>query len=447
MILKNVEKKESNAAAMTVTVEPGEFEKALQSVYLKNKKDIYIPGFRKGKAPRQVIEGMYGKEVFYEEAFDTLAPDAFTFGLEESELKIVGRPSIGDFGVEDDNSVRFVFNLTTYPEVTLGDYKGLHAVKKSEKVGEEAVDAEIEAVRKRNARMVDVERAAETGDTVDIDFTGYLEGEPFEGGSAEGHSLELGSGSFVPGFEEQLVGMSAGEEKDINITFPEDYAENLAGKDVVFHVVCNEVSAPEYPELDDEFAKDVSEFDTFAEYRESVKSGLQEGMDKSSDAAFRDAVIRKACENMTVDIPPVMVEDKVDDFLRNFASQYGMYDPDMTREQLMRLFGMNEESLNISMRPAAQAQVETEILLEAVAEAEGLDPDQAAIDAYCEKSAEDMGAKPEDLKNYFDEDFLKNEARRQMAMDLIIDSAVADEPSEEEENAEEAPASEEGSAE
>ena len=409
MILKNIEKKEHNTAVFTVAADSAEFEKAVNGAYLKNKKDVYIPGFRKGKAPRQVIEGMYGKEVFYQDAMDDLAPEAFELGVKEGELRVVGQPRISDVNVTDEKSCEFTFDVTTYPEVVLGEYKGIEAVRPTETVSDETVDNEIKNVQKRNARMLTVERPAEMGDTVNIDFEGFLNGEPFDGGKAEGHSLELGSNSFVPGFEEQLVGMSAGEEKDIDITFPENYAENLAGKAVVFHIVCNEVSAPEYPELDDEFAKDVSEFDTFDEYKADVRATLQKRMDESAENAFKDEIVRKACETMTGEIPEVMFEEKVDEFLRNYAAQ----------------FGMNEDTLKFSIRPAAEAQVKTELLLEAVAKAEGLEPTEEELDAYYQKTAEGVGATVEDVKRYFGEAFLKNELKKEQAMNLLVENAVA----------------------
>ena len=425
MILKNVEKKEHNTAVFTVAADSAEFEKAVNGAYLKNKKDVYIPGFRKGKAPRQVIEGMYGKEVFYQDAMDDLAPEAFELGVKEGELRVVGQPRIADVNVTDEKSCEFTFDVTTYPEVVLGEYKGLEAVRTAETVSEETVDNEIKNVQKRNARMLTVERPAEMGDTVNIDFEGFLNGEPFDGGKAEGHALELGSNSFVPGFEEQLVGMSAGEEKDIDITFPENYAENLAGKAVVFHIVCNEVSSPEYPELDDEFAKDVSEFDTFDEYKADVRATLQKRMDDGAETAFKDEVIRKACETMTGEIPEVMFEEKVDEFLRNYAAQFGMNDRDMSREELLKLFGMNEDTLKFSIRPAAEAQVKTELLLEAVAKAENLEPTDEELEAYYQKTAEGVGATVDDVKRYFGETFLKNELKKEQAMNLIVGNAVA----------------------
>ena len=430
MIVKNFEKQEHNKAVFTVVSEPAEFEKAVNAVYLQNKKSIYIPGFRKGKAPRQVVEGMYGRDVFYQDAMDEVAPEVYAFAVKENDLRVVGQPRISEVNVTDDRGVEFTFDVTLYPEVTLGEYKGIEAVKLVQTVSDDEVDAEIAATQKRNARMLNVDRPAEMGDTVNIDFEGFLNGEPFEGGKGEDHPLELGSGSFVPGFEEQLVGMSAGEEKDIDITFPEDYAENLAGKAVVFHVVCNEVSSPEYPELDDDFAQDVSEFDTFEEYRADVRATLQKRMDDSTESAFKDAVVQKACDAMTADIPEVMYEEKVDEFLRNYASQFGMYERDMTREDLLKLFGMNEDTLKFSIRPAAEMQVKTELLLEAVAKAEGLEPTEEELNAYAEKMASEMGASAEDVKRYFGEEYLRGETKRDQALNLIVENAIPKAPEE-----------------
>ena len=435
MILKNFEKKENNTAAFTVASDPAEFEKAVNAAYLKSRKNINIPGFRKGKAPRQVIEGMYGRDVFYQDAMDEVAPEAYAFAVKEKELRVVGQPRITDVNVTDDRAVEFTFDVSLYPEVTLGEYKGVKAVKLTQTVTDDEVDAEIAATQKRNARMLNVDRPAEMGDTVNINFEGFLNGEPFEGGKGENHPLELGSNSFVPGFEEQLVGMKAGEEKDIDITFPKEYTPELAGKAVVFHVVINEVSSPEYPELDDEFAQDVSEFDTFEEYKADVRATLQKRMDDSTESAFKDAVVQKACDAMTVEIPDVMVEEKVDEFLRNYASQFGMYERDMTRAELLKLFGMNEDTVKFSIRPAAESQVKTELLLEAVAKAEGLEPTEEELEAYAKKMADGIGAKVEDVKRYFGDEYIRAELLKEQAMDLIVASAVptdaADMPSEE----------------
>ena len=435
MILKNFEKKENNTAAFTVASDPAEFEKAVNAAYLKSRKNINIPGFRKGKAPRQVIEGMYGRDVFYQDAMDEVAPEAYAFAVKEKELRVVGQPRITDVNVTDDRAVEFTFDVSLYPKVTLGEYKGVKAVKLTQTVTDDEVDAEIAATQKRNARMLNVDRPAEMGDTVNINFEGFLNGEPFEGGKGENHPLELGSNSFVPGFEEQLVGMKAGEEKDIDITFPKEYTPELAGKAVVFHVVINEVSSPEYPELDDEFAQDVSEFDTFEEYKADVRATLQKRMDDSTESAFKDAVVQKACDAMTVEIPDVMVEEKVDEFLRNYASQFGMYERDMTRAELLKLFGMNEDTVKFSIRPAAESQVKTELLLEAVAKAEGLEPTEEELEAYAKKMADGIGAKVEDVKRYFGDEYIRAELLKEQAMDLIVASAVptdaAEMPSEE----------------
>ena len=275
MIVKNVEKKENNTATFQVESDAAEFEAAVQSAYLKNRSSINIPGFRKGHAPRAIVENMYGREVFYQEAMDELAPKAFEQGLTEAELRIVGQPAINNVEVTEERTVVYTFAVTLYPEVTLGQYKGLKAPKDVTEVSDEEVEEELEKARKQNARKISVEdREAQMGDTANIDFDGYLNGERFDGGKAEGYDLELGSNSFVPGFEEQVVGMKIGEEKDLDITFPETYVENLAGKAVVFKVKLNSLTYPELPELDDEFAKDVSEFDTLEEYKADLRERL-----------------------------------------------------------------------------------------------------------------------------------------------------------------------------
>ena len=427
MILKNFEKKENNTAAFTVASDPAEFEKAVNAAYLKSRKNINIPGFRKGKAPRQVIEGMYGRDVFYQDAMDEVAPEAYAFAVKEKELRVVGQPRITDVNVTDDRAVEFTFDVSLYPEVTLGEYKGVKAVKLTQTVTDDEVDAEIAATQKRNARMLNVDRPAEMGDTVNINFEGFLNGEPFEGGKGENHhfdKMEQISQKLMQNENIQLVGMKAGEEKDIDITFPKEYTPELAGKAVVFHVVINEVSSPEYPELDDEFAQDVSEFDTFEEYKADVRATLQKRMDDSTESAFKDAVVQKACDAMTVEIPDVMVEEKVDEFLRNYASQFGMYERDMTRAELLKLFGMNEDTVKFSIRPAAESQVKTELLLEAVAKAEGLEPTEEELEAYAKKMADGIGAKVEDVKRYFGDEYIRAELLKEQAMDLIVASAV-----------------------
>lgn len=424
MTVKNVEKKENNTATFQVETDAAEFEAAVNGAYLKNKSSIYIPGFRKGKAPRAVVEGMYGHEVFYQDAMDELAPKAFDQGLKESQLRIVGAPAISDVKVSDERTVEYTFEVTLYPEVTLGQYKGLSAQKDEVKVTDEDVDKELEAARKRNARILTVDdREAQMGDTANIDFDGYLNGERFDGGKAEGYDLELGSGSFVPGFEEQIVGMKIGEEKDINITFPEDYVADLAGKDVVFKVKLNSLSTKELPELDDEFAKDVSEFDTLDEYKADIRAKQEKQQQEMADNKFRSEIIRKACENMTVDIPAVMIDDKLEEMVRNYAANFGFTDRKTSLEDLLKMMGVDAAAI----RPSAEMQVKTELLLEAVVKAENMEVTEEDTEEYMKKVAEGIGAKVEDMKSYFSKDFIEDELKKERATNIIIDSAVVEE--------------------
>ena len=310
MILKNSEKKDNNRLEFQVESDNAEFEQAIRKAYQKNKGQINIPGFRRGKAPLTIIEGMYGREVFYQDALDELAQPAFDKGVEEGSVNFIGMPSIVSADVSDERTAVYTFSVELYPEVELGQYKGLEVEKVPVEVSEEEVDREIETVRKRNARKLSVEdRPAQKGDTANIDYEGFLDAEkttPFEGGKGENHDLELGSGSFVPGFEDQVIGMSVGEEKDINITFPENYAKDLAGKDVVFHVKVNGITYPELPEPDDDFAQDVSEFDTFEEYKASIRKDMEERRSEQAKAAFRNAALEKACENLKAELPETM---------------------------------------------------------------------------------------------------------------------------------------------
>ena len=428
MIFKNVEKNEKNTAVFTVECDAAEFEKAVNAAYLKNRSSISIPGFRKGKAPRAVIEGMYGHEAFYQDAMDELAPEAYEFGVKESGLQVVGAPAISDVNVTDDKGVVYSFSVSVYPEVTLGQYKGLEAVKASAEVSDEDVEKELNSVRKRNARMLDIDdRPARMGDTADIDFDGYLDGERFDGGKAEGHKLELGSNSFVPGFEEQIVGMTVGEEKDIDITFPTDYTPELAGKDVVFKVKLNGITSPELPELDDEFAKDVSEFDTLDEYKADIRANLEKTRKEQADNNFRTAVMAQAVENVSAEIPEVMVEEKVEDNLRGYARQFGLNDRSVSLDDIKKLLGINDEIMDSSIRPAALFQVKNDLLLDAVMKAEDIKETEEGFEAYVAKVAEDVKASVEQLKQYFGEEFMRHEYRKELAVDLIVGSAVAKE--------------------
>ncbi len=445
MNLKNVEKKENNSASFQVETDKAEFESAVNKAYLKAKSDIYIPGFRKGKAPRAVVEGMYGAEVFYQDAIDELAPEAFEAGIDASELRIVGTPAVSDVKVTDERTVEYTFAVTIYPEVTLGQYKGLEAEKEEPVVDEAAVDAEVNAARKRNARMLTVEdRAAAMGDTANIDFDGFLDGERFDGGKAEGYDLELGSNSFVPGFEEQIVGMSIGEEKNIDITFPAEYTPELAGKAVVFKVKLNSLTAAELPEADDEFAKDVSEFDTLAEYRADVRAKLEKSAQERAENAFRTEILRQACDNLVVDIPEVMIEEKIETMLRGFASSYGLNSRDIPLDRLKEMLGFSDEFVNTSVRPGAEFEVKNDLLVEAIDKAESVEVSDEEVEEYVKKVGADVNADPEELKDYYGFDFIKEQCRKEKALSVIYDTAVivAAKPAETEAAAEDAPKTE-----
>ncbi len=431
MIVKNVEKKEDNTLTFQVESDAAEFEAAVNAAYLKNKHSINIPGFRKGKAPRAVVEGMYGAEVFYQDAMDELAPKAFEQGVTENDVKFVGAPSIVDVNVTDDKTVAYTFSVTLYPEVTLGQYKGLSAERYPAEVDEDEIGYELEAARKRNSRKVDVEREAQMGDVANIDFDGYLNGERFDGGKAEAYDLELGSGSFVPGFEEQIVGMNIGDEKDIDITFPENYAPELAGKAVVFKIKLNNLSVNELPELDDEFAKD-NGFDTLDEYKADVKADLEKRKTEQRDGEVRADLMHKAIENMTVAVPEVMVKEKAEEIIRNYARNFGVTDNSIPMDKLCEMLGLNEEAMKTSIMPAAEAQVKNDLLLEAIVAAEGFAPTEEETEEYIAKTAEKLGAKADELKQYFGVDFIAEEQKKEMASNIIFDTAIITEAAPEE---------------
>lgn len=431
MIVKNVEKKEDNTLTFQVESDAAEFEAAVNGAYLKNKHSINIPGFRKGKAPRAVVEGMYGAEVFYQDAMDELAPKAFEQGVTENDVKFVGAPSIVDVNVTDDKTVAYTFSVTLYPEVTLGQYKGLSAERYPAEVDEDEIGYELEAARKRNSRKVDVEREAQMGDVANIDFDGYLNGERFDGGKAEAYDLELGSGAFVPGFEEQIVGMNIGDEKDIDITFPENYAPELAGKAVVFKIKLNNLSVNELPELDDEFAKD-NGFDTLDEYKADVKADLEKRKTEQREGEVRADLMHKAIDNMTVEVPEVMVKEKAEEIIRNYARNFGVTDSSIPMDKLCEMLGLNEEAMKTSIMPAAEAQVKNDLLLEAIVAAEGFAPTAEETEEYIAKTAEKLGAKAEELKQYFGVDFIAEEQKKEMASNIIFDTAIITEAAPEE---------------
>lgn len=424
MLVKNVEKNDSKTAKFEVEIDAAEFEAAVNEAYKKNKDKISIPGFRQGKAPRAVVEGMYGHEVFYQDAIDDLVPGAFDYGYDNCGLKIIGKPAISNVDLSDDKVLTLTFDVELYPEVTLGEYKNLSAVKETFIVTEEDIDGQIKGVLKRNGRVIDVEREAQMGDTADIDFDGYLDGVPFDGGKSEGYELELGSHTFVPGFEEQIVGMNIGEEKDINITFPEDYTPELAGKDVVFKVKLNALSMTELPELDDDFVQDVSEFNTVAEYREDTRKDMERVMQEQVDAKFRTAIMTKACDNMTVEVPESMMQAKIDELIHSYAANFGLTDPKMTTEQISQMMGLDEEAINATIRPAAEYQVKQELLLNAIVEAENIEVTDEELEDYIKGAAETVGATPDQIRKYFGDEYIRSEFKKEKATKLVIESAT-----------------------
>ena len=434
MNVKSVEKTENSTAKVVLEVEKAQFQTALDKAYRKVKNDIYIPGFRKGKAPRKIVEGMYGANVFYEDAINLIFPDIWTAATEQENLNVVGSPSIADLNVEDSGNLVLTVEAGLYPEVTLGQYKGIEAEKADTAVTEEEIDAEVQKLADRNATVETVERPAENGDTLVIDFEGFMNGVAFEGGAGDNHSLKLGSGTFIPGFEEQLVGASAGEEKEVNVTFPEDYgAEELAGKPAVFKVKVKEVKATNTPELDDEFAKDVSETaDTLEDLRKELKEKKEQEKAEEADHAFKNAVMQTAIDNMTAVIPDAMVEEQMDNIMQQYAMS--MQQSGFSLEQYAQMMGTTVQGVRESQRASALSQIKNTLLLEKVAEVEGIEiTDEQVEDAY-KQMAEQYEMEIEKVKEYVPAEEIVRDQKFQKAMEVITDSAV--------EKAPEAPAAE-----
>ena len=444
MVVKNVEKKDNNTAIFQVEIDADAFEQAVNKAYKKLKNSIYVAGFRKGKAPRVVIEGMYGADIFHDEAVQDMAPEAFEYAVKEENLNTVGTPSVADYNVDENKVCTITFTTDLYPVVTLGEYKGIEAPYAEPVVTDEEIDQQVEDTRKRNARYIDVERPVKEGDTIVFDFEGFVDGVPFEGGKAENYSLEIGSGMFIPGFEDQLVGMEAETDGEVNVTFPEQYDPKLAGKDATFKVKIHAVREPQLPELDDEFAKDVSEFDTLDEYKADLKAKTLERKTEGAEADFKNAVISKAIENMEVSIPESMIAEKIDEFLMNYADSMGARG--MSRENLLKAMGLDDATFSAMMRPAAERQVQADLLLEAVAKAENIEATEEDKNEFYNKLAADYGEEAEKIKGMIDENLMVQDIVHRKAADVMYDSAVKTEPKPDEETpaADEAPAEETG---
>lgn len=414
-----VEKLEHNMAKLTVEVAAEDVEKALQAAYLKQRKQINIPGFRKGKVPRQMIEKMYGPEVFYDEAANNMIPNAYAKAYDESELDIVSQPKIEVVQMEKGKPFIFTAEVATKPEVTLGDYKGLKVDKVSTRVTQKEVDEEIEKERERNARTIEVtDRAVQDKDEVTLDFEGFVDGVAFEGGKGEDYPLTIGSGSFIPGFEEQLIGSEIDKEVEVNVTFPKEYhSEELAGKDATFKCTVHTIKAKELPELDDEFASEVSECETMDAYRAEVKKNIKERKERTGKEKKENQAVDQAIENAQMDIPEAMIEFQVrqmaDDFARRIQQQ------GLTVEQYFQFTGMTAEKMMEEMRPQAEKSIKTRLVLEAIVKAENIEVSDERVEEELTKMAEAYQMEVEKLK-----EFMGENEKKQIKEDLAVQEAI-----------------------
>lgn len=421
-----IEKLEKNMAKLTIEVPAEEFEAAIEKAYQKAKGKIALPGFRKGKAPRKMIEKMYGVGVFYEDAANIVIPEAYDKAVKECEEEIVSRPSVDVTQIEAGKPFIFTAEVALKPEVTLGQYMGVEVPKAELEVTEEEIQAAVDKERDNNSRTIDVDdRPVENGDMIKLDFDGSVDGVPFEGGKATDYPLTIGSGSFIPGFEEQLIGAKIGEELDVNVTFPEEYhAENLKGKAAVFKCKVNEIKVKELPEADDDFAQDVSEFDTMAEYKEDIKKNLMAQKEAAAKRAKETAAVDKVVENAAMEIPDAMVDEQVrrmaDDFTRRIESQ------GITMDQYMQFTGMTADKLLDQMKPEALKRIQNSLVLEAVAKAENIQISDEKLDEEIAKMAENYKMEADKLKELmgdYEKEQMKNDLAIQAAVDLVRDAA------------------------
>lgn len=422
-----VEKLEKNMAKLTVEVPAEEVEKALQAAYMKEKNKISIPGFRKGKVPRAMIEKMYGAAVFYEEAANILIQDNYAAAMEESKEDIVSRPTIDIVQIESGKPFIFTAEVAVRPEVTLGKYKGVQVTKIDTTVTDEEVEAALEKEQQKNSRTVTVtDRPVANGDTAVIDFEGFVDGVAFDGGKGENYDLEIGSNTFIPGFEDQLVGAEIGKELDVNVTFPEEYgAKELAGKEAVFKCKVNGIKVKELPEADDEFAQEVSEFDTLDEYKADIKAKLLKDKEDEAKRAKEDAVIGKIVENATMDIPDAMVEYQTQQMLDDFGRR--MQSQGLSLEQYFQFTGMTEADYKEQMKPRALQNIQSRLVLEAVAEAEKLEATEEDLEKEYAKMAEQYKLDVDKVKEIFGEyqkEELKKDIVIQKAAELVTEAAV-----------------------
>ena len=428
MTVKSCEKLEKSRVALTIETSAEEFEAAVNKAYLKMRGKINVPGFRVGKAPRKIIEKMYGAEVFYEEAVNILLPDAYEDAVKEKELNVVGYPEVELESCTKDGVV-FKCTVAVYPEVKLGQYKGLEAPKAEVKVTAADVTARLKEMADRNSRLVSVERAVKKGDTADIDFEGFDNGVPFDGGKGENFDLEIGSGSFVPGFEDQFIGMKAGEEKDIDITFPENYTPELAGKPVVFHVKVNEVKVKEVPTMDDEFAKDVSEFDTLKDLKADIKKKLTTERTEAAQRAFEDVLMAKVAESIEAEIPTEMVELQAAQMTEGFKQQ--LSSQGIPFDQYLKMTNTTEADFTKQAYDPAEQQVKMDLAVRAIIDAEKLDATDDEVEAEMKNVADKYGMDLDTVKKYLRPEEVKEQVIREKVIKVVADSAKAVAPAEE----------------
>ena len=422
-----VEKLEHNMAKLTIEVEASKFDAAMKKAYNKKKGSFNLPGFRKGKVPMYIIEKEYGAGVFYEDAANELMPEAYAAALEESGLEVVSRPEVDVTQIGKGQNFIFTAEVATKPEVTLGDYKGLEVPKSETEVTDEEVEAEIKKEQEKNSRTITVEdRAAQNGDTATIDFEGFVDGEAFEGGKGTDYPLTLGSNTFIPGFEEQLVGANTGDHVEVKVTFPEEYqAKELAGKEAVFQCDVKKIEAKELPELDDDFAKDVSEFDTLAEYKEDVKKNLTEKKAEDARRAKEDAAVDKVIENAQMDIPEAMIETQTRQMLDDFARR--MQSQGLSMEQYFQFTGQSVDKMMEDMKPQALKRIQTRLVLEKIAEVENIQPTEEEVNEEISKMAEMYKMEADKLKDLIGEnemEQMKKDMAVQKAVTLVADAAV-----------------------
>ena len=426
MALKSSNKIDTNTYEIELTIDSDSFKKACTQAYLKDRKNIQLPGFRKGKATQGMIEKMYGEGVFFEDALDILYPTAVSEAFEEAGLEVVDAPFDLEVPVMSKNDgVEMKMKVTTYPEVKLGDYKGLKVAKLSTEASDEDVDNELKAMQDRNSRLIVADdREAQNGDTVTIDFEGFVDGVAFDGGKGENYPLELGSGSFIPGFEDQVAGHKIDEEFDINVTFPTEYAEELAGKDAVFKCKIHEIKAKELPELDDEFAKDVSEFDTLDELKADLKKQISEKKAEDAKRDMENQLLEQICENMEVEIPECMFTKRQDEMVQDYS--YRLRSQGLDLDTYLKYLGQDMDSFKETFKDGAEKQVKVAIALRAIIEAENIEATEEDINAEAEKIGAQYGMDAEQVKKVLAAEQIADDVKRNKAVDIIVDSAIAE---------------------